>query len=299
MKHTAAVLAAGLIVVTAATASAGPITFNTALPVHSDEVIVREQVIWMRAHDDPSPMNRELDVVAIPSVLVYGIHTRVTLFGILPFLYKRMEMDTPSGRAERSTSGFGDMTALVRVTALAINRPGETLRLAPFVGLKLPTGADGEADSLGSFPQPFQLGTGSWDPVAGAIFTWQTLRWELDLSAGYQLRTEANDFDAGDELRGDASFQYRLVPWGELGSGVPSYLFAVLESNAVWRDQDRVAGMTNADSGGFTWYVAPGLQWITERTVLEAAVQVPVLRSGGGQALREDLVSRLIFRVNF
>lgn len=299
MRYAGAVLVVGLAVITAASASAGPITFNTALPVRSDEVIVREQVIWMRAHDDPSPVNRELDVVAVPSVLVYGIHTRVTLFGILPFFYKRMEMDTPAGRAERSTSGFGDMTALVRVTALAGNRPGETLRLAPFVGLKMPTGADDEADSLGRLPQPFQLGTGSWDPVAGAIFTWQTLRWELDLSAGYQLRTEANDFDAGDEVRGDASFQYRLVPWGELGGGVPSDLFAVLESNAVWRDQDRATGMTNPDSGGFTWYVAPGLQWITERTVLEAAVQLPMLDAGGGQALREDFVARLSFRVNF
>lgn len=280
-------------------AAAGPITFNTALPVHADEVIVREQLIWMRATDDPGPMDRELNVLAVPSVLVYGMHPRVTLFGVLPFLYKDIAVNTPAGRTHRSTSGFGDMTLFVRATPLAIDRPGETIRLAPFAGVKLPTGADDEADDIGRLPQPLQLGTGSWDPLGGLIFTWQTLRWELDISGGYTLRTEANDFDAGDEARGDASFQYRVVPWGSLGEGVPSYLFAVLESNVVWRDHDRIAGAEDPDSGGVRWYLAPGLQWVTSRTVVEAAVQIPVVQELNGQALREDFTARVSFRANF
>jgi len=280
-------------------AAAGPITFNTALPVHSDEIIVREQLIWKRATNDPTSMNRTLDVVAVPSVFVYGLHPRVTVFGILPFLYKRLELNTPAGRQTRSTSGFGDLGMLVRVTALTFDRPGETLRLAPFVGLKLPTGANGEADELGRLPQPFQLGSGSWDPIGGTILTWQTLRWEIDLSGSYQLRTGANGFNAGDEARGDASFQYRILPWGALGSGLPHWLFAVVETNAVWRGHNVVAGTQDPDSGGFNWYVAPGLQWITLRTVLEVAVQIPVLTRNNGQGLDEDFIARVSFRANF
>jgi len=295
-----AALAGALLAAEPRIASAGPITFNTALPVHSDEVIVREQVIWLRATGDPSAMNRNLNVIAAPTVLVYGAHPRVTLFGVLPFLYKRMELTTPAGdRATRSTSGFGDMLAFVRATALQIDRPGETIRLAPFAGVKLPTGADDEADDLGRLPQPLQLGTGAWDPLGGLIFTWQTLDWELDASTSYQLRTEANDFDAGDEARGDLSFQYRVLPWGEIGPGVPNWLFAVLETNAVWRGKNQVAGMNDPNSGGFNWYVAPGLQWITLRTVLEAAVQIPVVQQTNGQGLEEDFIARLSFRVNF
>ena len=279
--------------------AAGPITFNTALPVHADEVIVREQVIWLRATGDSGPMDRELNVLAVPSVLVYGVHPRVTLFGVLPFLYKDIEVSTPAGRTHRTTSGFGDMTLFLRATALVINRPGETLRLAPFAGVKLPTGADDEADELGRLPQPLQLGSGSWDPFAGLIFTWQTLRWELDLSGVYSLRSKANNFDAGDEARGDASFQYRIVPWGSLGEGVPSFLFAVLESNVVWRAHDRIAGDQDPDSGGVRWYLAPGLQWVTSRTVVEASVQIPVVQELGGQTLREDFTARVSFRANF
>ncbi len=280
-------------------AAAGPITFNTALPVHAGELIFRQQAIWLRATDDPTPLERGLDVFAYPTVLVYGVNARVTLFGILPFLDKNLELTTPSGRITRGTSGFGDLTTFVRVTALTINRPGETIRLAPLVGVKLPTGADDEADALGRLPQPLQLGSGSWDPLLGAVFTWQKLRWEMDVSGSYQIRTKANDFEAGDEARGEASFQYRVVPRGKLGSGVPSYLFAVLETNAVWRGRNRVSGTADPNSGGFRLYVAPGLQWITTRTVVEAAVQIPVVQRTNGQGLREDFVARVSFRVNF
>lgn len=281
-------------------ARAGPITFNTALPVHSDELILREQVIWMRATDDPSPMNRNLNVIAVPTVLVYGAHPRVALFGVVPFLYKRLALTTPTGeRVTRSTSGFGDMSAFVRVTALQIDRPQETMRVAPFAGLKMPTGATGIADDLGQLPPALQLGSGSWDPFGGLIFTWQTLRWEFDVSGSYVVRTRGNDLNAGDEARGDASFQYRVVPWGQVGPGVPNWLFAALETNAVWQGHDEIAGVENPDSGAFNWYLAPGLQWVTLRTVLEAAVQIPVLKRTNGQGFGQDFIARLSFRVNF
>jgi hypothetical protein len=125
------------------------------------------------------------------------------------------------------------------------------------------------------------------------------LRWELDASGTYQLRTEANDFRAGDEARGDASFQYRLIPWGALGSGVPSYLFGVLETAAVWNRRDRAFGTEDPNSGGFTWYLAPGLQWISERSIVEGAVEIPVIRSANGLALKNDFIAVLSFRQSF
>jgi hypothetical protein len=106
-----------------------------------------------------------LNVVVAPTVLYYGVNADFTLLAVLPFLYKQVAVTTPMGRLTRSTSGFGDMMAAARYTALAIDHPGETFRVAPFAGVKLPTGAQNEADALGRFPQPFQLGSGSWDPA--------------------------------------------------------------------------------------------------------------------------------------
>jgi hypothetical protein len=96
--------------------SAGPITFNTALPVHAGEWIVRQQTIWLRARDDPSPLGRELNVFVAPAVVVYGPNSRLALFAIEPFLSKQIELSTPAGRVTRATTGFGDLTAMARVT---------------------------------------------------------------------------------------------------------------------------------------------------------------------------------------
>lgn len=294
-----ALLVLAVALIAPAIAEAGPITSNTALPVHDGELIFRQQAMWLRSTGDPTPMARELDAIVAPSVLIYGANAELMLMGVLPFVYKHVAVTTPAGRVSRHTTGFGDLSAIARYTVFTDDAPGRTFRIAPFAGLKVPTGAQNEADALGRFPQPFQLGSGSWDPLAGAVLTWQTLRWELDVSGTYQLRTEANAFRAGDEARGDASIQYRIVPWGALGPGVPSYLFGVLESSAIWNGRDRVSGADDPNSGGFTWYLSPGLQWISLRTVVEGAVQLPVVRNANGQALKNDFVAVLSVRQSF
>ncbi|MBW2465145.1 MAG: transporter [Deltaproteobacteria bacterium] len=279
-----------------APAQAGPITFNTALPVHGGEVILREQVIWRRATGGPGPESADENVLAVPTVIVWGIHTRVALISQIPFLYKDVQLSLPSGaRAHRTTTGFGDLSTVLRVSALQLDGPGRTLRLAPFAGLKLPTGAQNESDELGRLPPRLQLGTGSWDPIFGLIATWQTLDFELDASLSYNLRTAANDFDAGDEVRADLSFQYRIFPFGDLEGGVPGFVYLVLESRVLWQAEDRGA-VAPTPSGGWSWALAPGLQYVTMRYVIEGAVELPVTQPDG---LHDDFTARLSFRASF
>lgn len=52
--------------------SAAPVTFNTALPVSKGEGVMRVQAKYLSATDDPSSMNRELTVKALPVVGVWG-----------------------------------------------------------------------------------------------------------------------------------------------------------------------------------------------------------------------------------
>jgi integrase len=51
-------------------------------------------------------------------MLVYGVHPRRAVMGILPFHRKELELTTPSGRISRSASGFGDLEAVMRYSAL-------------------------------------------------------------------------------------------------------------------------------------------------------------------------------------
>lgn len=278
--------------------AAGPITFNTALPVAKGEFILREQVQVLRSTDNPSPMSRDLRVLAVPSVLAYGVTRNLTFFGIVPYLDKTLDFNTAAGRQQRGDKGFGDSIVLGRYTIYSRDRLGETIRLAPFLGLEMPTGEDRKQDSFGRLPQPLQLGSGSWDPLVGTTFTWLTFEWEFDAAVQYKRNTKANDFTFGDETRLDLSFQYRLWP-RELGSGVPAFLYGVLESNLIWNAKNAAGGIRDPDSGGTTWFLAPGLQYVTKRVILETAVQVPMAQNLNGSGLKNDYIVSAGFRVSF
>ena len=277
---------------------AAPITFNTALPVAKGETVVRAQVKFLRSTDDPSNAGRELTVWALPLVGLFGITEKLALFCILPTLDKEMKIDTASGRVKRGESGIGDFTTMARYTFWKNDAPGKTLRLAPFMAIKIPTGEDDATDAHGRLPQPLQLGTGSWDYSLGIVLTRQTLARQFDASVFYTLKTEANDFEFGDETHLDLSYQHRIWP-RKLAAGVPGFVYGVLESNLIWQDNNTSQGTQNTDSGGFTWFLAPGMQYVTRRTVLELAVQIPVIQNLNGSALKNDFISRLSFRMNF
>jgi hypothetical protein len=280
-------------------AQAAPETFNTALPVGRGDFIFREQFLYNKASDDPSPEDRNLEVLGGISVLGYGATSALALFGVLPYLDKRLELTDSSGRRiARSTRGIGDAQLFARYTVFQKDMRGRNFRVAPFIGIKLPTGDDDDSDALGRLPATLQLGSGSWDPFGGVIATWQTLDYEIDAQLSYKANTEANGFEFGDEFRFDASLQYRLWP-RELGAGVPGFLYGVIETNLLHQAKNEIGGTDDPNSGGAKLFLSPGLQYVTKRWVLEAIVQLPVVQDLGGAALEDDFIVRAGFRVNF
>ncbi len=292
-------LAGILLFATSIAAVAAPQTFNTALPVAEGEFVLRQQFFVKKADDDPGLTNRDVNVLGSVSVLGYGIKNDLSIFGVVPLLDKTLKV-TPLGgvRTKRSTSGFGDARLFARYTVLKQNAPGRTFRIAPFAGIKLPTGKSQASDSLGTLPATLQLGSGSWDPFGGVVATWQTLDYEIDAQVSYKLNTGANGFRFGNELRLDASLQYRLWPQ-ELGDDTPGFLYGVLEGNFLYQEKNRNGGATLANSGGSRLFAAPGLQYVTRRWIAEAIVQIPVFQDLNGTALKDNFTARAGFRVNF
>lgn len=194
--------------------------------------------------------------------------------------------------------GLGDLTLFGRYTLYQHDLPGKTLRIAGFAGLELPTGEDDKHDALGRLPPSLQLGSGSWDGFAGLVVTWQTLDYQLDGQIAYRQNGEANNFEVGDELRLDASIQYRLWPT-ELGVGVPGFLYGVLELNVVKQGKNQLAGITDENTGGGTVFLSPGIQYVSRRWIWEAVLQKPVVQNLNGTTLENDYVLRTGFRVSF
>lgn len=276
--------------------AAAQITTNTALPVSEGRGLIRVQSKIIRA-DAGGALSPDLSVFGFPLVGAYGATQDLTVFGVVPILDKNLDVSTPQGRIERGAAGLGDVRLFARYTVWSRNRAGQTQRLAPLAGMETPTGEDDDTDTFGRLPRPLQLGSGSWDPFFGAVFTWQTLQWQVDVSPVYEANTEANDFEFGDEARVDIASKYRL--WrNERGGGVPGFLYANLETTLIWQGESEIEGQADPNSGGTAWLVAPGVQYITRRFVIEGAVQLPALQDGNGTALEEDFIATLSLRVN-
>lgn len=284
--------------VSAATAWSAPITFNTALPVREGGYVLSEQFVFMKNADDPTPARRDMEATGLVSVLGYGVTRDFALFGMLPFFDKRLDMQTGGQNLTRRQSGVGDLTVLGRYTAYETNAPGRTFRIAPFLGVKAPTGEDGARDGSGLLPPPVQPGSGSWDALGGAVLTYQTLDFQIDSQVSYKANREANGFQAGNVAEFDISLQYRLLP-RSLDAGVPAFLYGVIEANLVHSAKDRMSGSSDPDSGGTTLFITPGLQYVTRKWIVEAGVQIPVSQDLNGTALKNDYVFTTGFRLNF
>ncbi|MFB6230223.1 MAG: transporter [Salinibacter sp.] len=289
-----------LTVLLTAAPAAAQITTNTALPVTDDRGRLRVQSKVLRSTGS-GPADRDVVAYAFPVVGAYGLTSEWAVFGVLPILDKNLDATVPQGprkgeRVERGPTGIGDARLFARYTVWARDRAGQTQRLAPLAGVEMPTGPDDATDELGRLPPPLQLGSGSWDPFAGLVFTWQTLRWQVDVSPVYQANTESNNFEFGDEARLDVASKYRL--WTNEGDGGLGFLYGNLETNLIWQGKNEIQGQDDPDSGGTTWLLAPGLQYVTRQFVVEGAVQLPALQDRNGTALEREFIATLSLRIN-
>lgn len=263
-------------------AGAAPITFNTALPVSKGEVLFRELLIVTRGNDVLGGVTRNFTVIEGVSVIGYGATRRAAVFGVLPVVHTDREF----GAMNDEATGLGDARFFGRFEVFRADRPGRTIRIAPFAGLTVPTGEEGET------------GDGSLDVFGGLILTAATTDWVFDSQVQYVANREANGFERGDEASFDASWQYRLLP-GRLASSAGGFLFGVVEANVTYLDENRVFGVEDQNSGGVQVFLSPGVQYAAKRWIAEAAVRIPVVNDLNGDALKPDYSVITSLRVNF
>jgi len=271
---------------------AAPINSNVALPVRKGGFVFRSQIRWLRATDDPTSLNREVNVVAIPNVLVYGATPDLALFAIFPYFFRNVESTDPSSgeRIDKNDSGIGDLTLLARYTVYARDYPSGTARFAPLAGIKLPTGND-ELEPITTDSVDFQLGGVS-------TVTWDFGRHEIDADVIYRIKTEAENFEKGDDLVYDLAYEFRVYPWTLPEVGVPNFIYLVAEANGVFSRKGKLNGITIDDSGGNIIFFSPGIQFATKRYILEASIQLPVIQDLNGNQVETDFVLTAGFRVN-
>ncbi|NQZ58886.1 MAG: transporter [Lentisphaeraceae bacterium] len=270
---------------------AGPVNSNSAFSPHHGDAIWREKFSSLKLSNSTA----ELKVQRLDSIYIYGFSELLTGIINIPYLNKKMRL---SGRS-RQVSGFGDVQTLLKYRFFTDDEFGKTHRLAAFIGMEWPTGDDNEHDHLGKIPAPLQLGSGSYDPIGGIVWTKQTFDWEFDADISYKMNNTANNYEFGDMLAYNLSYQHRLWPRDLPDEGVPSFLYAVLEVNGtyIWKDKDY--GSTNDNSGGHRLIFSPGLQWLNKSWVMEATMRLPLFEDLNGTALELDYGFTLGLRCRF
>jgi len=269
-----------------------PINSNVALPVRKGGLIFRSQMRWIKASDDPTSQRRERDVIVIPNVLLYGATRDLALFAVFPYIFRTLKFPDPEtgNRINQKDNGIGDLSLIARYTVYAKDYPSGTFRLAPLFGIKIPTGDDDLRP----------ITTDSFDLQFGVVstVTWDFGRHELDADAVYRVNTEADNFDKGDSLTYDLSYQLRVFPWNLPERGVPNFIYLVAEANGFFAKRNSVNGSTVGNSGGNIVFLSPSLQYSARRYIIESSIQLPVIQDLNGDQIEADFVWTIGFRIN-
>ncbi|MFQ6004931.1 MAG: transporter [Woeseia sp.] len=261
---------------------AAPIATNTALPLSADEVIIRQQFVMTRSSDRIAGTQRQVDRLESRTVLGYGSTSKLAFFGVLPLV----AIDSKIGDVSASESGLGDAALFARYEVFRSDQLGRTLRIAPYAGVRLPTGRDGKT------------GDGSVDVFGGLIVTIASTKWNLDSQLRYDRNREADGFERGDSASFESSFQYRLAP-GRVTQDTTAFVFGVLELSANEYERNRIGGVPDPNSGGFQLYLTPGLQYSTRRWIADFGVKIPIANDLNGTALEPDYSILTSIRINF
>ena len=261
---------------------AAPIATNTALPVSANEIILREQLVATHSSDSFGGTNRQVNRFEARTVLGYGLTSKLAVFGVLPLV----NIDRTIGDVSTSEFGLGDAALLARYEVFRSDQLGRTIRVAPYAGVRLPTGRDGKT------------GDGSVDVFGGLIATVASTKWVLDSQLRYDHNREADGFDRGDSTSFETSFQYRLSP-GTVTQETKAFIFGVLEFSAIHYERNLLGGVTDPNSGGNQIFLTPGLQYSTRRWIADLGVKVPIVNDLNGTALEPDYSILASIRVNF
>jgi hypothetical protein len=253
-------------------AFASPATFVTALPVATDQLLVRFNV-------QPIFSTMGSYGVQFPVNIGYGFTSRWALFVNTNQGFGAASSATPQGPRELSSAGPGDLAAYARFTLFKIDKPKSTFRIAPLAGAFIPTGDNSLHGPQGLLPKSLQTGSGTLDPYIGITMGYNTLRWGMALDSTFRLNPATDrGISPGDEYRADGELEYIFLPWRMPEEGLPKTLLLSLESNYVHGRRDRISGVLAANSGGDILKQDAILELATLHWQVGVGAQIPVMQ---------------------
>lgn len=266
--------------VAAAPAAHGQEATNTpaATQPGANKLYLRQKLQIRRLDDDPSVARRDVDIIESITSLSYGLTRNLSATLELPLEFKR-EQNGLTGAAEREF-GAGDAALSLKWRPWQWDlSPIDSVRIAFIGGVETPTGSG-------------DLGSHSWDPFVGGVFTAILGRHGFNQALRYKFNTGGDLFNTkpgdgpDDALRYDSAYLFRLDP-AEYTADSTAATYLTVELNGLYE--------TNGDH---EILLGPGLLYEARTFALEATVGLPVLRDVDERPHTEFVVT-LGFRLLF
>jgi hypothetical protein len=272
------------------------------------------KLIRLRREDGPDAnLHSVADVLNVSAGLFYGVTDDLTVGLRLPYV-RREAIREPSGGAhghgddeeddhdhpvvvERlgNADGLGDMVVFGQYRFF--HKP-DAHHVSVLLGFKAPTGSTSEkADQGFRLETEHQPGSGSWDALFGAAYTYAFAPFVFDTNLLYTAVTEgAQSTDLGDIADYNLSLAYRLGArrsehHHHHGHRSPLRLAwdVVLELNGEWREKLEIAGDVDGNSGGNVLFLSPGVRLtVGERVALALSFGIPIATALNGAQVEPD-----------
>jgi len=174
-----------------------------------------------------------------------------------------------------SSSGVGDAILMARYTFWG----DDTQFAAAIVGIKLATGARKDVVGTSSFSPDLAIGTGSTDPLIGAVYNHNIGNWSYSTDALYKLSGKGyGGYQFGNVLNLGLNGYYRLHNNFNAGLGLAGEITAADNNSAGAVDS----------TGGTVFFASPAVQYTRDNFYAELAYQLPVYRNFIGTQLVVD-----------
>jgi hypothetical protein len=262
----------------AQTVSAGAIVGGLSVNVAKPDAYTDAELIGFAAqhvHAHTTDYN-----ISASASLAYGVTGHFTISASLPFVVRSDLREgahshaggTASNTVEQlgTVNGIGDLSLIGQYIVAHDHKKGWFV--SALGGIKVPTGQTNKTDPSGErLETEHQPGTGSWDPLLGLAASKSWGEWSLHGSAMYQISTQGSQAtEMGDRMtfstavvrtfmgeteqhhaEGLAEHHHEAGPtWG-----------VMLETSYEREGRQRIASVTEEDTGAEVVWVSPGLRY--------------------------------------
>lgn len=209
----------------------------------------------------------ELNEQRLELAAAYAVVDWLMLSLSVPLLRRQLDFTDLS---REGYVGLGDSEARARVFVFRDRDLAPRHLIALVVGLKLPTGPVKTLQAAGQNPE-LLAGTGSFDPLLGATYSFFADPWSLFVSEMLFIPTRgSHQLRAGTAWRGTYTAQYQAHEVVAARVSIETRL----EARTTVNDQNVV------DTGGFIAHLAPGVVFSPlDDLVVQLAVHIPTINA--------------------